>query len=275
MSIASDLAGKTALVTGGGRGLGKAVALAFAEAGADVYIGNRKKEEGNQTVSEIVNMGRRSGFSRCDVSVDADVKHLVEDAVEFGSGTLNCLVNVAGVISTDDFMLTTDEEIRRIFDINVIGTQHVLKYGLQVMQKQGFGNIETFSSIAGRGGMGMLPMYCATKAAVINMTQSAAKNAAPYGIRVNSIAPGIIRTNMWEEILDGMANGGDPKSRRKDVSEEEREALWQDSVKSLIPLGRAQKPEDIAYAAVFIASDLAREITGQVIAIDGGTTMTY
>ena len=143
------------------------------------------------------------------------------------------------------------------------------------MQKQGFGNIETFSSIAGRGGMGMLPMYCATKAAVINMTQSAAKNAAPYGIRVNSIAPGIIRTNMWEEILDGMASGGDPKSRREDVSEEEREALWQDSVKSLIPLGRAQKPEDIAYAAVFIASDLAREITGQVIAIDGGTTMTY
>ena len=96
--------------------------------------------------------------------------------------------------------------------------------------------------------------------------------AAPYGVRVNAIAPGIIRTSMWEEILNGMAHGWDPANKRE-LSSEERETLWNESVKNMIPLGRAQLAEDIANGTVFIASDLAREITGQVLAIDGGTTM--
>lgn len=272
MGISIDFTGKTVLVTGAGRGLGKEMALTFAECGADVYLGNRKEEQGMETVNEIKAKGRRSGFTKCDVSKEEDVKKLLEDAVSFGNGKLDVFVNAAGVISIEDLMYTGDEEIKRLFDINVLGTTHALKHGLPIMEKQKSGNIVTVASIAGRGGMAMLQTYCASKAAVISLTQSAAKMAAPYGVRVNSIAPGIIRTSMWEDILDGMARGWDPENKR-DLTAEEREQLWKGSVKGMIPMQRAQQPEDIAWATAFIASDLAREITGQVLAIDGGTTM--
>ena len=108
---------------------------------------------------------------------------------------------------------------------------------------------------------------------MISLTQAGAKAAAPYNVRVNSIAPGIIRTAMWEEILDGMASGWNGREGASTQTPEEREANWQNSVKQFIPLGRAQQPEDIAWATAFIASDYAREITGQVLTIDGGTVM--
>lgn len=272
MGISIDFTGKTVLVTGAGRGLGKAMALTFAKAGADVYLGNRKEDQGMETVKEIEALGRRAGFTKCDVAKEDNVKKLLDDAVAFGGGKLDVFVNAAGVISIEDMMYTSDEEIKRLFDINVLGTVHALKLGLPIMEKQKSGNIVTVASIAGRGGMAMLQTYCASKAAVISLTQSAAKMAAPYGVRVNAIAPGIIRTSMWEEILNGMAHGWDPANKRA-LSDEERETLWNESVKNMIPLGRAQLAEDIANGTVFIASDLAREITGQVLAIDGGTTM--
>lgn len=272
MGISIDFTGKTVLVTGAGRGLGKAMALTFAKAGADVYLGNRKEDQGMETVKEIESLGHRAGFTKCDVAREEDVKKLLDDAVAFGGGKLDVFVNAAGVISIEDMMYTSDEEIKRLFDINVLGTVHALKLGLPIMEKQKSGNIVTVASIAGRGGMAMLQTYCASKAAVISLTQSAAKMAAPYGVRVNAIAPGIIRTSMWEEILNGMAHGWDPANKRE-LSSEERETLWNESVKNMIPLGRAQLAEDIANGTVFIASDLAREITGQVLAIDGGTTM--
>lgn len=272
MGISIDFTGKTVLVTGAGRGLGKAMALTFAEAGADVYLGNRKEDQGMQTVKEIQAMGRRSGFTKCDVAKEEDVKKLLEDAKAFGGGTLDVFVNAAGVISIEDLLYTGDAEVKRLFDINVLGTVHALKHAVPMMEEQKSGNIITVSSIAGRGGMGMLQAYCASKAAVISLTQSAAKMAAPHGVRVNSIAPGIIRTSMWEEILDGMAHGWNPEDKR-DLTEEEREVLWNESVKNMIPMGHAQQPEDIAWATAFLASDLAREITGQVLTIDGGTTM--
>ncbi len=272
MALTLDFTGKTVLVTGAGRGLGKAMALAFADCGADVYLGNRKEEQGLETVKEIEAMGRRAGFSKCDVAKEEDVKKLVEDAVAFGGGKLDVFVNAAGVMSIEDMMYTTDDEIRRVLDINVIGTMNCMKHGLPVLEAQKSGNLVTVSSIAGRGGNGMLQAYGASKAAVISLTQSAAKMAAPYGVRVNSIAPGIIRTAMWEEILEGMGRGWDPNNK-KEITAEEREALWQRSVAAMIPLGHAQQAEDIANATVFIASDLAKEITGQVLTIDGGTTM--
>lgn len=272
MGLAIDFTGKTVLVTGAGRGLGKEMALIFADCGANVYLGNRKEEQGLETVKEIEAKGRKAGFKKCDVSKEEDVKRLIDDAVAFGNGTLDVFVNAAGVISIEDLMYTSGEEVKRLFDINVLGTTYALKYGLAIMEKQKSGNIVTVSSIAGRGGMAMLQTYCASKAAVISLTQSAAKMAAPYGVRVNSIAPGIIRTSMWEEILDGMAHGWNPEDKRE-LSAEERENLWNESVKGMIPMQHAQQSEDIAWATAFIASDLAREITGQVLAIDGGTTM--
>lgn len=272
MGLNIDFTGKTVLVTGAGRGLGKSMALTFADCGANVYLGNRKEDQGMETVREIEAKGRKAGFTQCDVSKEEDVKQLIDDAVAFGNGKLDVFVNAAGVISIEDLMYTTDEEVKRLFDINVLGTIHALKHGLPIMQQQKSGNIVTVASIAGRGGMAMLQAYCASKAAVISLTQSAARMAAPYGVRVNSIAPGIIRTSMWEEILDGMAHGWNPDNKSK-LDPEEREKLWNQSVKNMIPMQHAQQPEDIAWATAFIASDLAREITGQVLAVDGGTTM--
>lgn len=273
MAMTIDLTGKTVLLTGGGRGLGKAMALAAADCGANVFLGNRKKGEGMETVKEIESMGRRAGFCTCDVAKAEDVEHLVQEAVAFGGGKLDVFINAAGVVSTEDLMVIRDEEVKRLFDINVLGTSHALQSGLKQMMRQKGGNIITVSSIAGRTNMGLLQHYCASKAAVISLTQAGAKAGAPYGVRVNSIAPGIIRTAMWEEILDGMASDWHGREGAKNQSAAHREKNWADSIQKFIPLGRAQKPEDIAWATVFLASDYAREITGQVLTIDGGTTM--
>lgn len=272
MGMNIDFTGKTVLVTGAGRGLGKAMALLFADCGADVYLGNRKEDQGMETVREIQAKGRRSGFTKCDVQNEEDMRKLVVDAVAFGGGKLDVFVNAAGVITLQDLMYASPEEHQRVLNINVIGTANALKYGLEVMEKQKEGNIITVSSIAGRQGLPMLQMYCASKAAVISLTQSAAKMAAPYGVRVNSIAPGIIRTAMWEEILDGMGTGFNPANKNT-TTPEEREAMWKSSVENMIPLHRAQTENDIAYATLFIASSYASEITGQVLTIDGGNTM--
>lgn len=267
-----DLSGKKALVTGAGRGLGKSIALVLAECGADVYLGNRKEEQGKQTVDEILAKGRKAAFSKCDVSIEEDVKNLVDDALKFFDGKLDIFVNAAGVISLEDLRYAKEEEQQRILNINVIGTSNGIKYVLPIMEKQKSGSIITVSSIAGRGGLPMLQMYCASKAAVISLTQSAARMAASSNVRVNSIAPGIIRTAMWEEILDGMATGFNPANKNT-TTPEEREAMWNNSIASMIPLKTAQTGEDIAWATAFLVSDYARAITGQTLAVDGGNTM--
>lgn len=270
-----DFTGKKVLVTGGGRGIGKACALNYADCGADVFIGNRNEAEGNETVEEIRAKGRRAGFFKTDVSKLEDVHALIDEAVKFFGGNIDVIFHNAGVISTYDLLVIPPEEVARLFNINVIGTSNVLQEGLKQLIKQGGGgNIVTTSSIAGRTNMGMLQHYCATKAAVISLTQAAAKKGAPYGIRVNSVAPGIIRTNMWEEILDGMAtdwNGTD--GGRTAITPEQREKNWNESIKAFIPLGKAQTEDDIAYGTLFLSSDLAKAITGQVLTIDGGCVM--
>lgn len=273
MAMTIDFTGKTALVTGGGRGLGKAMALTLADCGADVYIGNRKEEQGLQTVKEIQAMGRKSGFTKCDVSKYEDMEKLIADAAAFAGGKLDVFMNAAGVISTDDLMVISVEEIQRLFQINIMGTSHAIQLGLKQMMPQKDGVIITVSSIAGRTNMGMLQHYCVSKAAVISLTQAGAKAGAAHNVRVNSVAPGIIRTSMWEEILDGMASDMNGRDGAKTQSPEEREANWTNALKDLIPLGRAQLPEDIAWGAVFLASSYAREITGQVLHVDGGCCM--
>lgn len=198
MAMNIDFTGKTVLITGAGRGLGKEMAIQFAGCGANVYLGNRKVDQGEETVAELEAMGVRAGFTKCDVAVEEDVEKLIADAVEFGGGKLDVIVNAAGVICLQDLMYIKPEEVERLFSINVGGTVNMLKHGLKVLEGQKSGNFITVSSIAGRDGMNMLQAYSASKAAVTSLTQSAAKMAAPYGVRVNSILPGIIRTAMWE-----------------------------------------------------------------------------
>ena len=189
-----------------------------------------------------------------------------------GDGKLDVVVNAAGVISIEDLLYTSSKEMQRVLNINVVGSALVLKYSLETMIKQKSGNIILVSSIAGREGMDMLQIYCASKAGVTSLVQSGARRGAPHNVRVNGILPGIIRTSMWEEILDGMSHNWNPNDKTE-VSPEVREELWEKSVKTMIPLGHDQKGKDIAYATAFLASDFAKEITNECLSIDGGTTV--
>ena len=272
MGMTIDFTGKTVLVTGAAKGLGKEMALLFASCGANVHIGDFNSEEAKKTVDELKNFGVKAGFTKCDVSNEEEVQKMVEDAKTLGDGKLDVVVNAAGVISIEDLFYTSAKEMQRVLNINVIGSALVLKHSLETMIKQKSGNIILVSSIAGREGMDMLQIYGASKAGVISLVQSGAKRGAPHNVRVNGILPGIIRTSMWEEILDGMSHNWDPNDKTK-VSPEVREELWEKSVKAMIPLGRDQKGKDIAYATAFLASDFAREITNECLSIDGGTTV--
>ena len=271
MSVTLDFTGKTVLITGAGRGIGKDVALAFADCGAKVYIGNRKEAEGMQTVSEIIANGGQAAFTRCDVAIKEDVKKLVQDAIEFGGGKLDCIVNCAGIASTTDTINISDEECRKIMDVNILGTTHILQEGFAHMLPRHDGNIITYSSIAGRHSGGDMPHYCASKAAVINLTQGAARLAGPHGVRVNSIAPGDVHTKMWDQIIDGIQNGFTGDLPEGALTEDERKDAFKNAVNN--PLGRPQTGEDMAMATLFLASDLAKNITGQTLTIDGGKTM--
>jgi len=264
VSIQIDLKGKTALLTGGGRGLGKAIAEVLAKAGANVFIGNRKEAEGESVVEELRKLGVKADFKKVDVSVDAEVEEFFRAGEAFAGGKIDFVVNNAGVIETVPFLELDGEGAKRVYDINVIGLSNVVRCALKKMIAQKEGRIVTTSSIAGIAQLGMLEHYSATKAAVVSLTKNLAKVAAPYHINVNSVAPGIIRTKMWEEILDSMTGGSDNADCRN--------STFDDSVKKLIPFGVPQVEEDIADAVLFLCSHLSKEITGQVIAVDGGTT---
>ena len=272
MGMTIDFTGKTVLVTGAAKGLGKDMALLFASCGANVHIGEFNTEEAEKTVAELKNFGVKADFTKCDVSNEEEVQKMVEDAKALGNGKLDAVVNAAGVISIQDLLYTNAKEMQRVLNINVVGSALVLKHSLEIMMKQKSGNIILVSSIAGREGMDMLQIYCASKAGVTSLVQSGARRGAPYNVRVNGILPGIIRTSMWEEILDGMSHNWDPNNK-EEVSPEVREELWKKSVESLIPLGHAQSGKDIAYATAFLASDFAKEITSECLSIDGGTTV--
>ena len=137
---------------------------------------SRKEDQGLATVKEIEALGVKGGFTKCDVAVEEDVKKLIAEAAAFGGGKIDVIVNAAGVISLQDMMHTTTEEVQRLFNINVVGTVHMIKHGLAHLEANKSGNMILVSSIAGRDGMGMLQTYSASKAAVTSLMQSAAKH---------------------------------------------------------------------------------------------------
>ena len=140
-----DFTGKNVLVVGGGRGIGKACALNYADCGANIFIGNRNEEQGKSTVEEIKKMGARADFCRADISKKEDVVALLDAALEFFGGTVDVILHNAGVISTYDFLEIEPEEVERLFSINVLGVSHMLQEGMKQMLKQGHGNIVTIS----------------------------------------------------------------------------------------------------------------------------------
>jgi NAD(P)-dependent dehydrogenase (short-subunit alcohol dehydrogenase family) len=265
MSVIIDLKGRHAVVSGGGRGLGRAIALTLARAGADVFIGNRKENEGLETVSEIEKLGVRGGYYYLDVADNDKVEMFFEKALEFFDGRIDIAVNNAGVIETRSFMDIKGEDAKKVYEINAMGLANVVRAALKQMYKQKKGKIVTIPSIAGIKPLGMLEHYTASKYAAVALTKNAAIQAAKYHINVNAVAPGIIRTKMWEEILDSMTDST--------ASAEERDLTFDTTIKDLVPFGVPQTEQDIADAVLFLVSDLAKEITGQVLAVDGGTTI--
>ncbi|MDQ8201437.1 glucose 1-dehydrogenase [Pelagicoccus sp. SDUM812003] len=253
------LQGKTAIVTGGAVGIGRAICQRFAAEGAGVVIVDIDIDGANTVAQDIVS---RQGKA---IAVEADVtnRQAVREAVEQGLaafGRIDILVNNAGTGKIIPFLETTEADFDRLFRVNcqsvMICCQEVAQY---LIEAKRCGKIINLASQAGRRGESLVMAYCATKAAVISMTQSIALALAPHKINVNAIAPGVVDTPLWEALdkqfalLSGVAEG-----------EPIRKAI------STIPLGRVEQPEDVAAAAVFLASSDADYITQQCLNVDGG-----
>jgi NAD(P)-dependent dehydrogenase (short-subunit alcohol dehydrogenase family) len=243
--------GRTVLITGAATGIGRATALAFAGAGAAVVIGD-VDQRAEDTAAEITAAGGRAVFLRTDVTDSAQVKALVDRAVsEFGS--LDVAFNNAGLLPpTAPLAEQTEEDWHRVLAVDVTGVFFSMRHELAHMAKVGRGVIVNTASVAGiRADPGMAP-YVAAKHAVVGLSKAAAIDYAKQGIRVNAIAPGLVRTPMTERWLN------DPAMR---------DAVLADS-----PIGRAAEPEDIAGLVLFLASDHAGIISGAIYPVDGGRT---
>lgn len=245
------LSGKTALVTGGSRGIGRAIALQLAESGADVivnYAGNEQAAE--EVVQSIEAMGRRSGKIQADVGSWEQADLLIKQVLE-QFGKIDILVNNAGITRDNLMMRMKEEEFDQVLHTNLKGVFNCVRSVTRPMMKQRSGRIINISSVVGTIGNAGQTNYSAAKAGVIGLTKAAAKEVATRGITVNCIAPGFITTDMTDKL-----------------NEETKQQILQQ-----IPLARFGMPEEIAKAVVFLASDGASYITGQTIHVDGGMYM--
>lgn len=243
-----SLAGRTALVTGGAKGIGRACCLRLAHAGADIAINYLTSEEAAGETAELVNQtGVRSHRVRADVSSPEQVAAMVCD-VNAALGPIDLLVNNAGVFHYVSHERTTLEVWRQTLDVNLTGAYLVTWAVKQSMIERGFGRIVNIASIAGLRARPMSVAYAASKAGMIGLTKSVAEALAPHNIRVNAVAPGLIDT----EILSG-------------VSQERIDAIVQST-----PLGRIGQGNDVANATLFLLSDESSFMTGQTLVVCGG-----
>lgn len=241
------LLGKSAIVTGASRGIGRDIAIKLSENGALVIVNYSKDEEGaNETCNIIKEKGGFALKFKADVSNFDEAKDLVEFTVK-NTGRLDIVVNNAGISNIGLFMDSTEEDIKNLMGINLFGTLYVTKHALGHMLSRG-GNIVNISSMWGEVGASCEVLYSSSKGGINLFTKALAKEMAPSNIRVNAIAPGVIDTSMNDFLNE---------EDRKDLEEE-------------IPLGRFGKGEEIANAVVFLCSDESSYLTGQVIRIDGG-----
>jgi 3-oxoacyl-[acyl-carrier protein] reductase len=246
-----QLEGRAALVTGGTRGIGRAIVVALAKAGADVALTYNSNEAlAQEVVAEVQALGRRAKAIKVDVSiVDEAASAIEETAKEFGK--LDILVNNAGVTKDTLLMRMSESDWDLVIDTNLKGVFNTTKAAIRPMMSQKRGKVINITSVVALTGNPGQANYCASKAGVIGFTKSVAKEVASRNITVNAIAPGFIETDMTSKLNDA-----------------QKEALM-----GLIPLKRAGKPEDIANTVVFLASDSGDYITGQTLVVDGGMAM--
>ena len=245
------LTGKLALVTGGSRGIGRAIAVAMAQAGADVavlYAGNEAAAK--ETQAQIEDIGTKAKIYRCNVASTEDVDTAVEQVLaDFGQ--IDILVNNAGIVRDALLMRMKDEQFDEVLDTNLKGAFFMTRKVITPMIRRRTGRIVNISSVAGLMGNAGQTNYAASKAGLIGFSKSAAREVAARGITCNVIAPGFIQTDMTEKLLETADK----------------------SLLSQIPAGRAGKPEEVAALAVFLCSDAAAYITGEVFRVDGGMCM--
>lgn len=247
MAISFDLTGKRALVTGANTGIGQAIAVALAEAGADIALAGRSAPD--ETLARIAATGRKAVDLRADLSSTAPLKALVEEATG-ALGGLDILVNNAGIIRRNDLADFTEEDWDAVIDTNLKSLFFLSQAAARVMTAQGSGKIINIASLLSFQGGIRVPSYTAAKSGVAGLTKAMANELAPAGVQVNAIAPGYIATNNTAALQAD-------ETRNRQIMER-------------IPAGRWGAPEDIAGAAVFLASGASDYVTGHVLAVDGG-----
>ncbi|MER3446023.1 MAG: short-chain dehydrogenase [Candidatus Dadabacteria bacterium] len=249
------LNGKTAIITGGGEGIGRATALLFCKEGAKVGITGRNKEKLDKVVREAKGNGEIVAFPG-DVSKEEDVKRTVDEFIK-RFNKIDILFNNAGVLEVGTVVTTSVEAWDKIIDINVKGTFLMSKYVIPHMIKNGGGSIINNSSVLGFIGSPNCVAYNTTKGAIMQFTRSLALDHAKQGIRVNTICPGFIKTKMNEDFI------GNPPDAQEKLDQ---------IAAQIVPMGYRGEPDDIAYALVYLSSDEAKYVTGAHVVVDGGWT---
>lgn len=243
--------GKTAIVTGAAKGIGRAIALKLASKGANIVLNYRSSEEkAIEVEEEIKSLGVEVLRVKGDISVLSDVENLINSAKE-KFGTIDIMVNNAGITKDNLILRMKEEDFDSVIDVNLKGVFNCLKTITPIMVKQKKGKIINLSSVVGVSGNAGQVNYAASKAGVIGMTKSLAKEVGSRGITVNAVAPGFIETDMTEVLGDKL----------------------KDEAKKGIPLKRLGTPEDVANVVSFLASEEGNYVTGQVINVDGGMVM--
>jgi 3-oxoacyl-[acyl-carrier protein] reductase len=246
----SDLGGKCAIVTGGARGIGRAIVLKLAGMGADVAVVDLLEAEAQETAGKVEALGRKSVAVRCDISSAEDAKQMFETVKE-SLGGVHILVNNAGITRDNLMLRMSDSDWESVIKVNLTGTFNCCRVAAKHFIRQRSGRIVNLASVVGIMGNAGQVNYSSSKAGIIGLTKSVAKELAPRNVTVNAIAPGYIETEMTGKL---------PEEARS-------------SFMSAIPLGRFGSVDDVANVVAFLVSDDANYITGQVIKVDGGMLM--
>ncbi|MDI7258939.1 MAG: 3-oxoacyl-[acyl-carrier-protein] reductase [Thermodesulfobacteriota bacterium] len=245
-----ELSGKVALVTGAAQGIGKAIALILAKNGADIVVSDINLEKAEETANEIRTMGQKSLAMKSNVADLKDVEGMAKAIIE-KFGKIDILVNNAGITRDRLILRMTEEDWDAVLDVNLKGTFNCTKAVIRYMSKQKSGRIVNIASVVGMMGNAGQANYSASKAGVIGLTKTIAREFAQRGINVNAIAPGYIQTPMTDGI---------PEKAKEEL-------------KRLIPMDRLGQPEDVANAVLFLVSESSSYITGQVLNVNGGIYM--
>ncbi len=249
------LAGKAAIVTGGGTGIGRAIVLALTREGAKVAVAGRRKDKLEEVVSDARKQGGEAVSVVCDVTKSADAKQAIQQA-ESAFGCLNVLVNNAGALSVSTIETVSEEDWDRVIDTNLKGPFLMCRAALPAMRRTGGGSIVNIGSVLGLVGYTDRAAYCASKGGVTLLTKAMALDHAKDKIRVNCICPSVVETDFIRDLFDSSEEGRKAKAARI----------------ATLPLGRFGQPRDIGELAVFLASDESSWMTGTAIPLDGGLT---